>query len=389
MDSAATTQSASPGRRYLGHVEGLRALAALMVFLNHAYAQSYRGGLDHATGLLAPFSLSMIGGHLAVSVFIVISGFCLTLPVVDAKGELRGGTRAFFKRRARRILPPYYGALGLSLLLILTLIGNKTGTLWDVSNQIDWKAFVAHVALVQDLFRTGRINYVFWSIAVEWHIYFLFPLLLWGVRRVGVVRVTMAALLLGYAIRFGFDGDRIERANPQYLGLFALGMLAAYVTSSPETRFVRLRGSRWWSVLAACLLLLTTSLAARWGVAVGVTRFHYLDGLVGAMAMATLIHASSWPKSRLTRFLSRRSLVFVGTFSYSLYLVHAPLLQLLWQYVLHPLNLTASEMFLALVTFGLVTVLLSAYLFFRVFEEPFMRSSSRSTVRSPGAQPAI
>ncbi|WP_410959855.1 acyltransferase family protein, partial [Salmonella sp. SAL4356] len=75
-------------------------------------------------------SYSLVTGHLAVSIFIVISGFCLALPVVAAGDRMRDGSLNFFKRRARRILPPYYGALAFSLLLIATVLGKKTGSLW-------------------------------------------------------------------------------------------------------------------------------------------------------------------------------------------------------------------------------------------------------------------
>src|SRR5271155_141269 len=130
-EKASQTAPASQG--YLAHVEGLRALAAYVVFINHAFAQVWAD--DEATKpppLLAPFSYSMVAGHLAVSVFIVISGFCLTLPVVSAGSKLRGGFKDFLKRRARRILPPYYAAVALCMVLIFTIIGRRTGTLWDV-----------------------------------------------------------------------------------------------------------------------------------------------------------------------------------------------------------------------------------------------------------------
>jgi len=156
-------------RLRLDHVEGMRALAALLVYVNHAYAQSKpMGAPDFLNGVLSLFTYSMVAGHLAVTVFIVISGFCLTLPVVAAGDRLRGGTRAFFARRARRILPPYYGALALSLLLILTVLGRPTGTLWDVPIRVlqTPSAVLSHALLLQDLFGTGAINYVFWSIEV-------------------------------------------------------------------------------------------------------------------------------------------------------------------------------------------------------------------------------
>jgi peptidoglycan/LPS O-acetylase OafA/YrhL len=380
--------SATPAARlHLAHVEGLRALAALVVFVNHAYAQTWSGGLkEPALAVFVPFKYSMIAGHLAVSVFIVISGFCLTLPVVDGGDRLRGGMRRFFERRARRILPPYYGALFLSLGLIFTIIGKPTGTLWDEPIQTDWRAVVAHLLLVQDFFRTGLINYVFWSIAVEWQLYFLFPLLVWASRRYGILRVATAALIVGYAVRFGFDGTRIARANPHYLGLFSLGMLAAYVVRSPRPEFVRARALGVWPWLVGGSLALVSVLSVVWGVTVGESRFHLLDFPVGVMAMTTLVHTTLSRDHLLSRFLSFRPLVFIGTFSYSVYLVHAPLLQIIWQYALRPLGVGESAMFVAFLTVGLVLVLAFAYGFFRVCEEPFMGTSARDARRRESAR---
>ena len=120
MAGVSAKSANQPGRAHITHVEGLRAVAALIVYVNHAYAQTWNPDLTPPPdGLLSLVSYSLIAGHLSVTVFIVVSGFCLALPVV-ATGELRGGAGAFFKRRARRILPPYYGAVALCLLLIGT-----------------------------------------------------------------------------------------------------------------------------------------------------------------------------------------------------------------------------------------------------------------------------
>ena len=290
-----------PGRRHLSHVEGLRAIAALVVYVNHAYAQAWSGAGRDATGLLAPVRFSMIFGHLAVSVFrVVISGFASRCLVVDGGDRIRGGSLEFFKRRARRILPPYYGALALSLALIYTIIGNRTGTLWDVSNNVDAKAVVAHLVLVQDLFRTGRINYAFWSIAVEWQIYFLFPLLVWGARRFGVVRVAGVALVVGYALRFGLGETHYAIARESPLPRLVCPRHAGGLPRRVDGAEIRARPPR-------VRLALARGVAARhvaalspavWGVPVGVSRFPYLDFLVGVMAMAgrgSLVHATSSP----------------------------------------------------------------------------------------------
>ena len=58
-------------------------------------------------------------GVYSVGLFVVMSGYCLMLPVVQADGHLSGGPRRFLKRRLKRIIPPYYAAATLSLAHVL------------------------------------------------------------------------------------------------------------------------------------------------------------------------------------------------------------------------------------------------------------------------------
>ena len=375
-------------RMRLDYVDGMRALAALVVYVNHAYAQVTAGDFDK---LESPWSLarfSMVAGHLSVTVFIVISGFCLTLPVISQGGELRGGVLGFLKRRARRILPPYFAALALCLLLIWTIIGKPTGSLWDYPLRVTPSAIVSHLLLVQDLFATSRINYVFWSIAVEWHIYFVVPVLVLAWRRYGASAVVVGALALGFALRFGLSDTRLTRAHPQFLGMFTLGMLAAYVARSSELRFVRLRERGPWALLSLLSLLVVLGLTLDWGVGLSESRFHWLDLPVGIMTASALTAAAKQPSSLLHRAFSWPPLVGLGTFSYSLYLIHAPLLQVMWQYALRPLGLRRETMLACLLTLGLILVALASYGFFRLFEAPFMRSPERRPSPKPAPEAA-
>jgi peptidoglycan/LPS O-acetylase OafA/YrhL len=369
----------------------MRAVAALVVYLNHAYAQIFSRDVvnDSSLGLLGIVRYSMVAGHLAVTVFIVISGFCLTLPVVAFGDRLRGGTVRFFKRRARRILPAYYASVAFALVLIWTIIGNPTGTLWDVPIRVTPAAIVSHLLLLQDLFGTSRINYVLWSIAVEWHIYFFFPLLVWGWRRFGPGRTVIAALLLGYAPQLVFHSTRIMRANPHFLGMFALGMLAAYVSSSPRAPYVSLRLRIPWRLTFAFTTTLVCVLIGTWGVSTAIARWQLLDPLVAVMTASLLVLSSRPEGSVLSHIFGCRPLAAIGTFSYSLYLIHAPLLQVMWQYVLRPANAGDRAMFVFLMTVGLAAVLSVSHLFYRLFEEPFMRpgpvTQPRDAVQVPVA----
>ena len=253
----------SYGTVHLGYLDSLRALAAIYVVLHHAMLQVSSSAENSSIGLRF-FSYLFRYGHQAVDLFIVLSGFCLMLPVIRNNGKLREGALNFFKKRIRRILPPYYFAIGLSLLLIATLIGSKTGTHWDVSIPVTTKDVIEHLLLVQDLFSetTPKINHSLWSIAVEWQIYFLFPLILFFWRELGAIRTTLVALasssLLFFVLSYSPSLNlSLSSTCPHYIGLFTLGMLAAEISYSEELMFTSLRMRLPWKSLT----IVTTTIA--------------------------------------------------------------------------------------------------------------------------------
>ena len=137
---------------HLLFLDGLRALAALFVVMHHSWLEIWPPEYHRAPlGLMAKASGWLFFGHYAVALFIVLSGFSLMLSVVRNNGILRGGMKTFFLRRARRILPPYYFALGISLLLCLTVIGKPTGTHWDSSVGFGKRDVLHHLLLMQDI----------------------------------------------------------------------------------------------------------------------------------------------------------------------------------------------------------------------------------------------
>ena len=374
--------TAPPGARRarlrLEHIEGMRAAAALVVLLNHAWAQ-YRTPLAaEPSGWPVLFVWFMALGHLAVSVFIVISGFCLMLPVVRADGVLRGGAADFFRRRVRRILPPYYMALFLSLALIWTVIGKPTGTLWDVPIAYRPQDLVAHLLLLQDVFGTGKINYAFWSIATEWQIYFFFPALVLSFRRFGPAATTAIALVASQLISLSLQGTRAARANPHYFGLFVLGMLAACLATSPAPRALRAHRLP-WGALAMTALGAAAALIHTCGWHGSISRWIWLDPLVALGTFCLLVASSRGEPSLVARVFAVRPLVWIGAFSYSLYLIHAPLLQLFWQYLMRPLGLLAQPgAFAFLLLAGCPLIVFAAWGFFWLFERPFLGASAKA-----------
>jgi peptidoglycan/LPS O-acetylase OafA/YrhL len=92
-------------------------------------------------------------GHFAVTAFIVVSGFCLMLPVARAGRRLRGGTGVFLLRRFCRIAPPMYAAVLLAV-LILQVPGQRAAYGYA---QVTARQLVAHGLLSQTFVPGGLL----------------------------------------------------------------------------------------------------------------------------------------------------------------------------------------------------------------------------------------
>lgn len=115
------------------------------------------------------------------------------------------------------------------------------------------------------------------------------------------------------------------------------------------------------------------------------------DYFVGAWSMSLLILGSLDDGNRISKFLNYKPLVFLGTFAYSIYLIHAPLLQIFWQYVFTPLHDKPLAMFAALAIVGTPIIVGLSYLFFLLCERPFLgkgKKNRESSVSETALQPA-
>jgi peptidoglycan/LPS O-acetylase OafA/YrhL len=390
-------------KRFL-YLDSVRAIAALYVVLHHCTLQYYKFDPSGLTGVKKYFIKFFSYGHLSVDIFIVLSGFSLMLAILKNDYRLKGGTLLFFKRRIKRIIPPYYAAIFLSLILIWLFIGDQTNTMWDMTIPITYKVLLTHLFMVHDFLLSSysRINYALWSISVEFRIYLLFPLLVWLWRKKGAVATlsfsvafaAIGAFLLIYFRRSYGDISLISSGVSPYIILFTLGMFAADISFSEDKIAVAIRN--FFKDIAAKKIII--SLVVYIAAYLVVSTLFKIEGdhssdenfiaqevkdvFVGIFAAAFLIICAVAPQSGKKSFgvvkaLNWQPLVFVGTFSYSLYLIHPPLLQLLSKYIIVPIRLDAFANTCLLLFVGAPVALFLSYLFFLVFERPFLNSEKK------------
>ncbi|WOQ70602.1 acyltransferase family protein [Microbacterium limosum] len=319
--SGRSPEHAEPSR-FLPHVQGLRAIAVLLVVLYHFW----------------PGRLS--GGYVGVDVFFVISGFLITGHLMREL-EATGGVRLaqFWARRARRLLP--------ASLLVLLFCALVVGTpyLFPLSSlPTEIREILASTFYVENWFLalnsadyladTGEPTTVqhYWSLSLEEQFYVLWPLILLAAAWIGVTRfrgarrrAVLVAIVAVTAASFVFNVIfTITDPAPAYfvtfgrMWQFGVGALIALV---PMLQIRHAVGSflLGWAGIAALVFTAFTFDAQ--------TPFPgYMAAIptLGAAAVIAASNADRWWYP--TRVLSLRPARFVGDISYSLYLWHWPLI---------------------------------------------------------------
>ncbi|SEL56185.1 Peptidoglycan/LPS O-acetylase OafA/YrhL, contains acyltransferase and SGNH-hydrolase domains [Nonomuraea pusilla] len=400
-EGAEGRQGVGGGR--LGGLDGVRGLAALFVVLHHCRLLAYPG-FPADTG---PWWASwLLYGHFAVVVFIALSGFSLAVSPARAGWRL-GGVRRFARRRAWRILPPYWAALLFSLVVAWTLApqpGQPVPT---------GKTVVVYGLLLQDVFGSPSPNGALWSIAVEAQLYVLFPLLLLAVRRVGatvtVGAVTVVVVAVGLLAPSVPAVGALMRLTPQFAVLFAVGVVAAAAareTSRPARQPSGRAREPWrrarqpsgparetsrpaWGRRGAALPWLALAAAAPVAVLIAVRspawtigQLFWVDLALAPAAGLLLASVARGRPAPLVRLLDTRPVRSLGSFSYSLYLVHAPIVVALDRYVAAPLAEPGTGRFLLLLALAVPVSLVFARGFAAVFELPFQRHRSGAALRA-------
>jgi peptidoglycan/LPS O-acetylase OafA/YrhL len=353
------------GRGQVLGLDGLRGLAALYVLLFHCWLLTMPGFPENS----GPAWLGwLMYGRLAVVFFLVLSGFSLAISPARNGWHL-GGVSRFLRRRAWRILPPYWAALALSLAVARFVVpashfGPPTGT-----------TILVYGFVFQDMVTAPTPNGAFWSIGVEAELYLVFPLLLLVRRRLGAVvlvaGVTILVVARGLLAPNASPVEGVNWLTPNLAPVFVAGLVGAGIVVAPEK--VRRLSWHWLAALAA---LPVVALVVGKGSAWTVDHYFWID-LAVAPAMTMIIAAVATGRPAvLMRLLATRPMRGLGDFSYSLYLVHLPIVVIVCRKMAPHFVSPGLPAFWFTLTLALPASVLAAWLFAKLFELPFKRNRS-------------
>lgn len=361
--------------RHLEFLDCTRGVAILAVLIFHTLGMAFGYDALPWKGWFRDFSgqdsflyflpIGMIS-QAGVAIFFVVSGFCIHLSFQQQGRQWRG----FFVRRFFRIYPAYFAALLFSLLILVANPGLDF-VQWEF-----WKQFLSHLFLIHNFHPSTiySINAALWSLAVEAQLYLLYPVLLLLVSRLGWGQVMAFLAFLEFSVR-GSDGlfqmSAPDAPGSQVAWLLANSPLGCWFSWTVgawladawlQRRPLPLAGtpSTLWLVLALAVHFVRPLAAFQFPL------------FALATAAFTANHLNGKESNSRSAGRTRAVLKKIGLWSYSLYLLHQPLLHvfshvIVWA-VPAPARPAPIGFLLVMVTW--LIVLLLAVLWFQVIEIP-------------------
>jgi peptidoglycan/LPS O-acetylase OafA/YrhL len=303
--------------KYRPDIDGLRACAVLPVVLFHMGVPGIKGGF------------------VGVDVFFVISGYVISAQLLESINSGSFSILKFYERRVRRIFPALLFIMALTTAAAVFLLLPPQMT--DFSESLFASAFFSSNFFFWkqsgyfDVASSFRPLLHLWSLGVEEQFYIFMPL----------------AMYLAYAL-----GSRWRWRFIFWAAFVAsLGLSVAITNTAPSANFFLLP-TRAWELLLGALLILTppprpTRTVAEILAAIGVLLLAFsifdlnenmpfpgANALYPCIGAALLLYSGSSYSPFFNRMISIKPLVFVGLISYSLYLVHWPLIVLSRYYLL-------------------------------------------------------
>ncbi|HSD47319.1 MAG TPA: acyltransferase [Pyrinomonadaceae bacterium] len=374
-------------------LDALRGFSALFVVLYHATDKTSKAAPDN--WLYYPVRAMQFGishAYITVFLFFVISGFCIHLQWARARAageepEVRFGT--FWKRRFRRLYPPYAIVLVLYLALTAWTVG------LDVTRFVVYDV-VMHLLMLHNLdaHTAYSINGIFWTLAVEEHLYLAYFLLLFIRQRWGWT-VTLGVCLLARVGWMGFShlvwlktgfGLPVPESAAVHWYTWALGALAVEAVYGVVKLPNWSRDLRIGAVLIIAASFISTYLPdipkESFAHKFGWFLIHPFWGTGFFIVVNRIVQAElGWiGKAKMPSFIA----IFapIGLFSYSIYLTHELMIMQSWRWS-DPARLQMWNVFLVVIPATLVF----AFVYFWFCEKPFMvRRAASGAALAP--QPA-
>jgi peptidoglycan/LPS O-acetylase OafA/YrhL len=334
--------------KYRVDIDGLRAVAVLLVILHHYGVPGFRGGF------------------IGVDIFFVISGFLITSHIDADLHADRFSLLGFYERRIRRIIPALFIMYYLVLLTgAVVLFPPDLHFLSKIGAYVI--PFIANYALYQNAgfyggeFADHVVLLHTWSLAVEEQFYLLFPLTMLAIsrflrgRQVPVLRLLALVSLVSCIVEV-----RISPIAAFYLAPFRAwellsgALLALRKPAAPPTARIRRLAAGFGLMLIAAADLLLNNASPYPGELT----------LLPCIGTGLVLYAACDRRSAVGWLLGSRVLRRIGLWSYSLYLYHWPLLVLAQYYAFDPLSVPMRCALLA------ATFLLGG-LSWRYVEQPF------------------
>jgi len=368
---------ASTSQRLLG-LDGLRGLAALAVMFYHlalmfpSIADAHGVDGEHSAPWSPTWWLTSTPGHIiiagpaAVLVFFVLSGVVVTLPVIR---NASFDWMAYFPQRAARLgLPAVASVL---LAAVFVVLGNAFSAEPSGSMATNWSArtfeFGTFIQSTDVLLGSPILNNALWTLRYELIFSFMLPIFV--VVALAAKRYWAANLIICSIVIV--IGHFNQAGGYAYLPIFMIGCVIAVQLTALQSWVARPSSAVWvrWGaplVLAASVFLITLH-ASVWEILPGKGRvqqwsvyFEFL-GAVGLVLVAAL-----WAPA--AKFLSTAVLRWLGRISFSLYLIHMPLLVLVDR-------LIGPDQTILKVVITAVLAFVLAELFCRFVEQPLHRLS--------------
>lgn len=363
VSTAALVSETKAPIHYIASLDGVRAIGALLVIVEHVY-QNFA-----VIQLTTP-------GYFGVRLFFVLSGFLITSILLQsryagAQEKCRlHFLRAFYVRRSLRIFPIYYLTLTIMAILSIWVHGLQGYYWWRYLYLTNFHMMIHHT---QDVYY-GHL----WSLAVEEQFYLLWPcIVLFAPKRalgwIICLFIMLAPISRLICAETNLNELWLRKPPSACFDALGFGALLAYMRSPLATtnwKLLQRRLRRFGPWIGAGVCIIALICRSMYGERDRMT----LVGLglgESLVFFALLDRCITKPRWWLAEVLSSRPLVFTGKISYGIYLYHAFTMPLAWA-TLRASNVNGSEGFGATLDFVLVTVftVLVASLSWILIEKP-------------------